>query len=189
MVQRLAAAIASLALTHGAIGALIEFVDRAEWEAAAGMFTTIDFTGFPDWTPITDQYADQGVTFANPGFAHSSAAFVNDGYGLSHTSGPPLTMVFAAPMTSLAFDLPGNVQVDFFAGDRLIGTSTSTFGPFVGFVSDVPFDSAVAVDPDDSTLAIDDLHWGPPIPTPGVLTALVTAGLIRRRRRPDDVTQ
>ena len=62
---------------------VVEFHERDEWEAAAGSFSTIDFTGFPDSTIITDQYLDLGVLFTQGNDnIELSGSFPNDGSGL-----------------------------------------------------------------------------------------------------------
>ena len=61
-----------------------EFTDRAEWEAAVGVFSTIDFTQFPQGTIITDQYQDLGVLFTDGNDSiFFSNGFPNDGAGCS----------------------------------------------------------------------------------------------------------
>jgi hypothetical protein len=63
-----------------------EFTDFAAWQQAGGAFTTITFAEFPAGTLITDQYADQGVTFSG-GFHQinccSFPTFPGDGSGLN----------------------------------------------------------------------------------------------------------
>ena len=77
-------------------GDVTEFTDKDEWIAAVGPFTTIDFTGFPDGTLITDQYADLGVIFTGGTeniFLNNS--FPNDGAGLNAFG--VIAMEFATP--------------------------------------------------------------------------------------------
>jgi Flp pilus assembly protein protease CpaA len=71
-------------LSADANGAFVVFHERAAWEAAVGDFVTIDFTGFPDDTVITDQYANQGVVFSdgNDRIRVSESLFPLDGAGL-----------------------------------------------------------------------------------------------------------
>jgi hypothetical protein len=57
------AAIWALWLSADANGAFVVFHERAAWDAAVSDLETIDFTGFPDNTVITDQYANQCVVF------------------------------------------------------------------------------------------------------------------------------
>jgi len=44
---------------------IVEYRDKEEWETAAGSWSTADFTGFPDNTPIDEQYAYLGVHFVD----------------------------------------------------------------------------------------------------------------------------
>ena len=44
---------------------IVEYRDKEEWEAAAGSWSTADFTGFPMGTPIDEQYAYLGVHFVD----------------------------------------------------------------------------------------------------------------------------
>jgi hypothetical protein len=92
---------------------VIEFTDRDEWIAAAGSFITIDFTGFPEGTPITDQYSDLGVTFTG-GLEHialSDYSFPNDGAGLQ-SSFADIQAEFATPQFWIAVDFPGLIQFE-----------------------------------------------------------------------------
>ena len=73
-------------MLHKDVGAqVVEYENQAEWEAAAGAFTTIDFTGFPNLTFITDQYMDLGLLFTDgddtiAGFDPNT--FIQDGWGV-----------------------------------------------------------------------------------------------------------
>ena len=134
---------------------VIEFIDRDEWTAAAGEFTTVDFTGFPEGTSITDQYADLGVTFTG-GLEHialSENSFPNDGAGLQ-SSFADIQAEFATPQFWIAVDFPGILQFELFSGGQLIYTSSVFFdslGPFAGLVSTEPFDRVKIFDPSPSS--------------------------------------
>jgi hypothetical protein len=166
---------------------VIEFTDRDEWIAAAGSFTTIDFTGFPHGTPITDQYADLGVMFTG-GLEHIffSSAFLNDGVGLV-SNFADIQAEFATPQFWIAVDFPGILQFELYSGGQLIYTSSDfgVGGPgnFAGLVATEPFDRANILDPTGGTIGIDDLHFGPPIPGPPAFALLGIAGLHLRRQR------
>ena len=168
---------------------LIEFTDRAEWEAAVGSFTTIDFTGFPEFTLITTQYQDLGVTFTDgDDFTRfNPSAFVNDGWGLNGGIGGDIDLSFETPQRWIAVDFPGEMRLFLFSGGKLIYFSSvfsagaDGIGGFGGLVSSEPFDAAVILDPIDDFVFIDDLHFG--VPAPAGLWLLTLAGLWHARRR------
>ncbi len=171
---------------RAAVGGFIEFTDKEEWIAAVGRFTTIDFTGFPDGTFITDQYADLGVLFVggNENIFLSDNAFPHDGAGL-FGGGPPIAVSFDTPQAWIAVDFPGDVQFELFREGELIYTS-SLFGGggvgfFAGLLSTELFDGAVISDPTDAGVFIDDLHFG--VPAPGAIALLALGGLFSTRRR------
>ena len=176
-----------LLLTISAQGSVTEYTNKPSWLVAAGPHTTIGFTGFPDGTEITYQYESQGVTFTNPltFIQLNASAYPNDGAGLKNNV--EIAMKFAQPMTSLAVDYPGSVQFKLYNQNQLIYTSTY-FGPtgagnFAGLISTLSFDSAILLRPTGEGVFIDDLHFGPPIPAPGVVSLLGLAALVRCRRR------
>jgi len=178
-----------IALTAGSARCpadIIEFTDKAQWEAAAGQFTTIDFTGFDSGTIITSQYIDPGVVFTGgDDLIHPGSGFVNDGWGLAgHES---IDMAFTGPVNAIAADFPGGLMIELYWEGDLLYTS-SNFGQggsgwFAGLVSTDPFDFAVFRDWIDESTFIDDLHFGPPIPGAPVVVAFVFAVFTRRRRR------
>jgi len=166
-----------------------EYSDKAEWESAAGSFTTIGFTGYPDDTLISDQYAVLGVLFTD-GFD-----FINldndhdtffDGAGLYGAGG--IDLAFSIPMYSIALDFPGTLLFDLYSNGDLIYTSSpfggGGVGHFAGLVSAESFDEASIRDWVGDTIDIDDLHFGPPIPGASGLGLLGVAfvGMLRRRR-------
>ena len=165
-----------------------EFTDRAEWETAVGAFTTVNFTGFPEFTVITDQYADLGVFFtdANDVIRLSDNLFPTDGAGLGGGAFDDIELSFVTPQLWIAVDFPGLVHFELFQGAELIYSSTvfsDILGNFAGLLSTQPFDAALISDPSDDAVFIDDLHFG--VPTPPTLALLAFAALIacRRRRR------
>ena len=163
-----------------------EFSDRAEWEAAVGAFTTIDFTGFPAFTIITDQYQDLGVTFTDGNdVTFFTPSFVNDNWGLDGNG--DIHLSFERPQGWIGVDFPGDVRVLLFSGGELIHFSSffsagpDGVGGFAGLVSTELFDAAVILDRVDDAVFIDDLHFG--VPAPGGLMLLALAGIWPRRRR------
>ena len=180
----LLAACVSVVCTSMLRADIVEYRDKEEWETAAGSWSTADFTGFPDNTPIDEQYAYLGVHFVDGyDFVVLGTSYPNDGAGLDGNE--LVDLIFDAPMYSIAADFPGFLAVDlYFEGEFFYRSSYfggSGIGWFGGLVSTEPFDSAVISDYDDN-VAIDDLHFGPPIPVPSVL-CIVSAALIAARRR------
>jgi len=164
---------------------ITEYDEKEEWEAAVGGFSTADFTGFPDNTPIDEQYAYLGVHFVD-GYDFAVLGwetFPNDGAGLDGNE--LVDLIFDAPMYWIAADFPGYLTIDLYYQDELFYTSNEFgvggLGNFGGLVSTDPFDRAVLRDPPGQVF-LDDLHFGPPIPVPSVL-CIVSAALLAGRRR------
>jgi len=166
---------------------VVEYTDADVWQSAVnGNYSTIDFTGFPDGTPISSQYANQGVTFTGPEFIFASAGFVNDGWGLHGPAGVHFT--FDSPQNCVAVDFPGGVKFQLFSQGALVYTSTffqpGGVGNFAGLVSDTGFDEVYLYKRSGfpNNVFIDDLHWGA-VPAPGALSLLSIAPLRSRRTR------
>ncbi len=146
---------------------VLEFTDKDEWIKAVGEFTTIDFTGFPEGTFITDQYADLGVLFTD-GYdiiQFSPTGYPNDKWGLDGND--TIQLVFHTAQGYMAVDFPGAMQIDLFAAGNLIYSAVfipGGVGNFAGVVSTELFDSALLSDPLISGVHIDDLHFGVPAP-------------------------
>ena len=166
-----------------------EFTERAEWETAVGQFTTIDFTGFPEFTIITDQYEDLGVLFTdgNDTILFNNG-FLNDGVGLSGRAFDDIELSFVTPHLWIAVDYPGDVRIQLFDRGALIFTSSDNFpgggfGFFAGLVSTEFFDGVIISDPTDDAVFIDDLHFGVPAPPTLAVLAFGALAACRRRRR------
>jgi len=167
--------------------------DRDQWFMDVGgssHVSTVDFTGFDDFTPIDDQWAHLGVNFS--GFVVTVGpdplGFPNDSWGARGE--PDINITFDEPMQWVATDVRGTLQIELYSNDTLFHTSQIFFpdgpaGGFGGLVSDVPFDFVRIFDPLDSLVFIDDLHFGPPIPAPASLApfALLLCARSRRNRR------
>jgi len=174
-----------LSLASGAsLGDITEFEDKDEWEASAGAFTTIDFTGLDSGTVITTQYIDLGVVFTDGDDAiHPRSYFLNDGWGVAGHEA--IDMVFLEPLFVLAVDFPGSLIIDLYSDGELMysnGFAGPGQGHFAGLVSTDPFDFGVLRREFDPVF-IDDLHFGPPIPGPPLFVPLLLALLTKRRRR------
>ncbi|MCZ6735484.1 MAG: hypothetical protein O7C65_06815 [Planctomycetota bacterium] len=163
-------------------GFVEEFTNKDEWIAAVGRFTTIDFTGFPQGTFITDQYADLGILFTDGNDSIAFAgSFINDGVGLDGNG--DISVSFDTPQAWIGVDFPGFLTIELFSAGNLIHTAefgSAGAGNFGGLISSKLFDAAVLIDPLDQ-VAIDDLHFG--VPAPGALWLLGVAALLPRRRR------
>ena len=168
------AIICSIALTLMLLSApasadVLEFTDKDEWIEAVGEFTTIDFTGFPEGTWITDQYADFGILFTDgDDWIHNTCGYVNDCWGLAGGDGnDQIMLAFDTEEAYIGVDFPGDLQIDLFAAGKLIYRAVFIAGGngnFAGLVSTELFDSVVLSDPVFGFVAIDDLHFGPPPP-------------------------
>jgi hypothetical protein len=172
-----------LVLVGTADGEVIEFTDKDEWTASVGAFVTADFTGFPNGTFITDQYAEVGAVFTDGNDSiHIAAVFENDGAGLDGNG--DIEIAFLSPQAWLASDFPGDLQIDLYMGGQFLHSSVfiaGGAGNFAGIVSTDLFDRAILIDPSGLQAAIDDLHFG--VPAPGSLAALGLGVLFPRRRR------
>src|SRR5437870_10741074 len=171
-----------------AIGDVTVFANKPGWEAAVrGNYSTIDFTGFADGTPISNQYLSEGVTFSGLAFIFASAIFVNDGWGLHGPGG--LHIAFGSRQNWVGVDYPGAVEFQLFNDGQLFYTSPffqpGGVGNFAGLVSDTNFDEVYIFRPApfENQVFIDDLHWGPAIPAPGALGLFFVTALSSRRRR------
>ena len=166
---------------------ITEYEDKDEWEAAAGSWSTADFTGFPMGTPIDEQYAFLGVHFVD-GYDFvlccNFETFPQDGAGLDGNE--LIDLVFDAPMYSIAADFPGTLRIDLYHEGQFFYRSSEFgiggYGNFGGLVSTEPIDRAMIWDYDHNVV-LDDLHFGPPIPAPSALMLIGGALLVARRRR------
>ena len=170
-----------------ALGGFVEeFTDKDEWIAAVGRFTTIGFTGFPNGTFITDQYAELGILFTDGNDSISPfdpITYPNDGWGLDGNGN--ISVAFDSPQAWIGVDHPGFLSIELYSEGRLFYTSSIAGGGGVGFflglISSELFDAAVLIDPFGLDAEIDDLHFG--VPAPGSVCLLALAGLWPRRRR------
>jgi hypothetical protein len=185
-------ALITIGLASSTYASVVEYHNnKAEWEAAVGSFTTIDFTGFNFGQPIPhDYYSPLGFTFLNTNWAWHTTAFPNDGEGVISANGGS-RFRFDQPRYALAVDHPGSHNYLLYYNGALIYTSTRFDGPggmgggFAGIISTMPFDEVLMTRLHDPTSPVfyDDLHFGPPIPAPGALALLVAGALCRIKRR------
>lgn len=157
------------------------------WQGMVGEFTTIDFTGYPNNTPITNQYAGLGITFATPTFIFATSGFVNDGWGIDGPAG--IHILFRESQSWLAIHHGGNAYFNLYSHGSLIGTSAfdpvGGIGSFLGVVSTQPFDEVVITKPEIYGIhfAVDDLHWGNQVPAPGALVFISLLPFTSNRKR------
>lgn len=165
--------------------------DRDQWFADSGgidNITTLDFTGFPIATTISDQYSHFGVTFEGFNQVVGPSGSFPDGWGLSVYFGNILH--FDEPIYSFGTEYLGTYQLELYLGDTHIYTSGWFLEPglgadFGGVISTEPFDRVIVYDPFDELSVFDNMYFGPPInvPAPPALTLLVFAPMMCRRRR------
>jgi len=167
--------------------------ERDQWFSDVGggsNVSTVDFTGLPHFTPVTDQWANLGVEFSSSfgvvlSLGPSPTLFPQDGFGVE--AEPDIIATFDQPMNWIAADFPGTMIIELFSGSEMIYQSEffggSGAGHFGGLVSDESFDRAVIFDPFDSLVVMDDLHFGPPIPAPASLAPVAMMMCLRPTRR------
>jgi hypothetical protein len=191
----LAASALVFCLFASATAGFVEYKqDQSGWESAVGrQFTTLDFN-FGQQVLVTDQYLAQGALFTdgNDFTQFNANAFPNDGWGLLGGFGPfgtsQITVQFTQPMHWIAVDHPGSLYIELFSGGQMIYSSSGSgyqqpTPHFMGIVSDISFDRARIVNPFSTTVFIDNLYFGAPIPAPGAVGLLGALGLLPARRR------
>jgi hypothetical protein len=142
----------------------VEFENKAQWIAAVGDYITIDFTGFPVFTFITDQYKQLGVSFVDPANLINGPnpdSYPNDGWGLDGNS--YIELSFSSPQHWLAADFPDATLIQLYLDGEFVNAGAAWFG-FDGVVSDIPFNAAILLDFSPGQVHIDDLHFGAQAP-------------------------
>jgi hypothetical protein len=89
-------------------------------------------------------------------------------------------MALSNPCNGFALEVPGHWNIQFFANGAPIFESdlyVGEFTPFVGFLSTVQFDTAIALDPTGLVLNIDNVYFGPVVPSPTALPLLILSGV------------
>jgi len=178
----------TLFAVRGSDAGVVEFTDKSAWIDAVGDFTTIGFTGFPDNTPITDQYSALGATFTTFDVTSGPDEFLypNDSWGLQGFD--DIIVTFDEPINWVGVDFPGGIVIELqdelgttLYESTLFGVGGTGF--FGGIFANFSFHRIRLTEPIFNSAVIDDLHFGPPIPAPGALALLVIAGVTSRRRR------
>lgn len=187
------AAMVLAALTHSVHAGVVNYTDKGSYLAAAGAQVTIDFTGLPDQTVVTTQYAGLGATFTDGDDLILIYPVFEDNAGLE--SDGSTEIAFSSPLTSIGADFPGGLHFDLFRGSLLIGSSADFagvgLGHFGGVISDVAFDRVVVSDYVDQKAFIDALYFGgraAAVPEPSTIAGAALAGVgglivLARRRK------
>ncbi len=172
-------------------GIIYSSTDKDQWSSYInGTFTTIDFTETVGQI-VKEQYAPLGVHFVDGNdWGITNSKFL-DNCGINGNisgSGSPIVIEFDTPQMWVAANFLGSVTISLYSEDMFLAKKTSApagiGNKFVGVVSDAWFNKVVISDPDDGLPVIDDLHFGGPIPAPGVLAVFFGAvGLCTGRRR------
>jgi len=186
---QLGAVFVACALAHGAAAAIVVTNDAADWASQTGPFTTLGFTELAQGEFLTDQYAELGVMFTGTAVGwFSETAFPTDNHGIYGWTSKVVEAQFAAPITELAVEFAsGNFWVLLYLGDDFVDKTPvmSQFfdGPFVGIVSEMPFDRVEMLAPGVGVTLIDNIHFGAPIPAPGAVALIALVGFAGQRRR------
>jgi len=161
--------------------------DRDDWESAVGSFTTIDFAEHPEFTVLTDEYADLGLVFGDPGaLVLESNVFPPDEHGIRSADGG-LELLFDGPRNALGITFPGGARIRLYLSDRLVGGPISfdamSFGDFGGLISTEAFDRVeiVGFEPDEDPIFLGDIYFGPVVPAPSAWVVMA-GGLVAGRR-------
>ena len=157
------------------------------WQQAAGSYSTVDFTGFPSNTFITEQYASLGVHFTNigPNVVQPLAweLFPQDGHGIDGNNG--IILAFDEPIHSIGQHGPGAWRFRLYSGGQQIFVSSWWGGAtngYSGLYSDIAFDGVYIESPNANDVYSDNIYFST-IPAPGAVAVFVGSGLIRRRRK------
>jgi hypothetical protein len=189
--RALAWAIGVASLASPAQASLTTFTNFASWQSQTPSYTEIGFTEFPQWTHITDQYADQGVviTAAAPPVVFFSGSFPIDNTGI-YSQGAWIDFNFSEVQKSFAMFGVSSWKLDFYLGDQFLGSTGVVSNPaqlpdqtFAGGVSTTGFDRVRLVDWSPNSLSVDNFYFST-IPGPSGLAAfgVALAALGRRGR-------
>ncbi len=176
-------------MASSASAAFTTFTSFGAWQATTPSYSTIDFGGFPQYTVLTDQYAEAGLTISSDSVAVVlfGAPFQLDGIGL-HTEGSWIDFNFTTPQRSFSVLGLGLWKLEFFLGETLIGSTPYSFPnlpnmTFGGAMSDTPFDRVRIKDfIGESVLDLDNIYFST-VPAPAGVLVLVLGVALRRRRR------
>jgi hypothetical protein len=158
---------------------IASFYHEHLWLAAIGEApTTIDFSGLPVGTNLTDQYGGLGVSFTDGSdtVEENALYYPIDGRGVNaHGS---TTLVFDSPKTAVGANYFGGLRCDFYDGPVLLGSSVEFGGSgvngFGGVIVSKRFDRVVLHDWRDGHANFDDMQF---IPEPGAILILAIGGL------------
>ena len=193
--NQLRSSIAVLALglsstVHAAFVGVFGAANANQWFDAAVGFSTIAFTGLPEGTQVTEQYASQGIHFHLPPWGTgnlvqaSEVMYPQDGWGL--LGAEVIKMTFDTPMSAFAAYFPGSAEFEFYSGATFLYSRlrTGDINNFAGFTSSQSFDRVMmrADEPVNFGVFADNVYFSP-VPAPSVLALAAVAGVSRRARR------
>lgn len=188
--KHLIAIVTSISLVPPAAASVMLIqADFDAWAQLAAPYTTIDFTGFPNGTNITDQYSGLGVLFTDPDpntvMSNVPPYFPLDGSGMIGESAVDLS--FAQGINAVSFHFHGFLSIALYSNGSLayqspeVGTGGWGVIQFAGVVSDTPFDLVLLRNGPD-WVGLDNLYFST-IPGPGGVALLAMAALSCRGRR------
>jgi len=180
----------AIAVSAPANGNFTKFTNFGAWQSQTPSYTELDFTEFPQWTFITDQYADQGVviTAEAPPVVFFAGTFPIDNTGI-FSQGNWIDFTFSEVQRSFALHGVSSWKLDFYLGSQFIGSTGVVSNPaqlpaqtFAGGVSATGFDRVRLVDWSPNSLSVDNFYFST-IPGPPGLAAFAMALATGRRRR------
>ncbi len=156
-----------------------------DYLAEVGSHEIITFTEVPVGTVLSNQYASQGVNFAQgDDVVITSSSFDIDYVGVNAYG--RIELLFNTPQSHIGVDFPGAICIEIYDGSSLIGDSGnfggSGHGFFGGIVSTELFNRAVLLDWNDDMAYIDNLHYES-VPEPATMSMLLMGSLILIRKR------
>jgi hypothetical protein len=193
-IQRLvavASAAVAASVVHTTIAGVTIYTSLDAWQAASGPTSVATFSEFPQFTHITDQYAETlGITVSSQSngqfVSFNSTAYPTDGIGLSGTSGW-MDITFTAPASAYFVQASSTFRLDLYQGSVLVGTAGffiqgSNGLTYAGFTSDDWFDRVRLVSLSaGSGFGVDNIHFST-VPGPSALACMAIAASLGRRR-------
>ena len=183
-------AFSAAALASFAHADLTTFTNFGLWQSQTPSYTNLGFTEFPQWTYITDQYADQGVviTAEAPPVVLFLDTFPIDSTGI-FSQGSWIDFNFSEVQKSFAMHGVGTWKLEFYLDGTFVGTTgwVPNAGQlpnqtFAGGMSSIGFDRVRLVDWSPPSLSVDNFYFSA-IPGPQGLAAFGIALAVRSRRR------